>query len=137
MADIEQVFAGIGERLRTIPALKVHETWPDEITPPAAAIRLGGVTFDTTQSRGSDDLVVIVHLFTSRTMTTAGQAKLYGFMKGSGESSVKAAIEGDPTLNDTVMYTDVTEIREPGFAQFGEILYYGAEFVLNVAVSGL
>jgi hypothetical protein len=133
VATIDQIRAAIRTRLKTIPDLRVPDRVPDTIDPDAAVVRYAGTTFDTTMSRGSDDQTYIIQMFTSKA-SDRGQDALYEYCEGSGERSVKAAFEADPTLDDLVMHADVTEVREPGKAEPGGVDMYSAEIVVMVCV---
>jgi len=69
---------------------------------PAAIVGQLDITFDAALNRGLDTANCTVLLIVGRMSETAGQAKLDGYLAGSGSSSVKAAIEGDVTLSGAV-----------------------------------
>jgi hypothetical protein len=133
MATIDQIRAAIRTRLKTISDLRVPDRVPDTIDPDAAVVRYAGTTFDTTMSRGSDDQTYIIQVFTSKA-SDRGQDALYEYCEGSGDRSVKVAVEADPTLGDLVMHADVTEVREPGTAAPGSVDMYSVEIVVMVCV---
>lgn len=66
---------------------------PDDIDPPCIFPESVEVGFDKTFGRGTDEMTVKLRLLCARTDDRAGQHMIYGYMKGSGASSVKAAIE--------------------------------------------
>ena len=134
MATIDQIRAAIRTRLKTIPNLRVPERVPDTIDPDTAVVRYAGTTFDTTMSRGSDDQTYIVQVFTTRA-SDRGQDALYKYCDGSGDRSVKVAMEADPTLGGLVMDASVTEVREPGTAKPAEVVFYSVEIVITVSVA--
>lgn len=136
MADIEAIIEGIETRLKTISGLRTYSRIPDTIEPPAAAITFELCDFDSTMSRGSDDLTFLVHVFTSIADSRAGQKKLYGYIDGSGTTSVKAAIEGDADLGGLAMYTVVERAQNFGKVQVGEAEFYSVQFVVTVSVAG-
>jgi hypothetical protein len=133
VATISEIREAIGVRLKTIPNLRVPKRVPDTIDPDAAVVRYAGTTFDTTMSRGSDDQNYIVQVFTSKA-SDRGQDALLEYCDGSGERSIKAAMEGDPTLGGLVMHADVTEVREPGRVEVAKGEFYSVEIVVTVSV---
>jgi hypothetical protein len=137
MANIQAVRDGLETRLRTIPGLRVPDTVAGTINPPAAIITLGPITYDSSMSRGSDDVIFEVSLFSSLASDRVGEASVYAYVSGSGAQSVKAAIEGDARLGGAAMYAVVTEARAPGFAEYGGVEYYAVQFVISVSVDGL
>lgn len=136
MAAILPVFGGLKTRLETIPGLRVHQTVPGAIDPPAAVLSLESVIYDSSMSRGSDDLVFSADVFTSMASDRAGQELLFAFLDGSGAKSVKTAVEADPTLGGVAMYAEVAEAGGPRIASFGEIEYYNVQFRIVVSVAG-
>lgn len=93
---------GLKTRLQTISGLRVYDLIPDTVTPPAAVVGQLDFTFDINNARGLDqancDVLVIVQRLSER----VAQDKLDAFLAGSGAGSIKAAIEGDKTLNGAV-----------------------------------
>lgn len=136
MAEIAAVFEGLAARLETIEHLRVREELPGTIQPPTAVLSLEELTYDVAMARGSDDLEVHVHLFTSATSERAGQRALWAYLAGFGPKSVKAAVEADPTLGGAAMFAEVASVGDVGIAKIGDVPYYAARFVVNVAVAG-
>ena len=95
-------------RLSTISGLKTYDHIPDSVNVPAAVVGQLDITFDAAMNRGLDTANCTVLLIVGRMSETAGQAKLDGYLAGSGSSSVKAAIEGDVTLSGAVQTLRVT-----------------------------
>lgn len=137
MADLDSVIDGLNEALRSISGLHVYDNWPEEITPPAAAVQVEGGDYDTSMDDDSYDLQFVVHVWTSRTSNRAGLAKLWTYLRRTGDSSVKQALEADQTLGDVTEFVAARQFRTPGFATFGETLYYAGQVVVNVGAGGL
>jgi hypothetical protein len=92
--NIADVMDELGTALGTIPELRVFPYWADRVTPPAAVVAWPDpLTFDATMGRGLDRMtipvIVMVGAFNSRT-TRDAMAK---YLAGSGDMSVKQAIE--------------------------------------------
>jgi len=118
-----QVRDGLKTRLQTISGLRAYDLIPDTVTPPAAVVGQLDFTFDIDNARGLDqaqvDVLVIVQRFSER----SGQDLLDTYLSGSGNTSIKAAIEGDRTLGGTVNTLRVTG------AEAGTYESQGVEFL--------
>lgn len=137
MASVSQIRDGLRDRLKTISGLQTHSYVPSEITPPAAVVIPDTVGYDSTMARGSDDFVFVVQLVVSKVVDRVSQDRLDAYLAGSGSSSVKAAIEGEPTLGGVAHFARVAQARSYGTVQFGAITYLGAELVVQVTADGV
>jgi hypothetical protein len=139
MADekLKQVRDAIADRFSTIPGLTGLKTVPSAITPPAVAVEVERIDYDTTMSRGSDDVVFVATLFVSKASERASQDQLFAYLSGSGAKSVKAAFEADPTLGGLVFDASVAEARQPGTFAIGEIPYNGVQFVIPASMDSV
>lgn len=90
------------KRLATISGLKTYDYIPDSINVPAGVVGQLDMNFDTTLNRGLDSASCTVLLIVGRMSEQAAQAKLDGYLSGTGSTSIKAAVEGDPTLGGSV-----------------------------------
>ncbi len=128
---ISDVREGIKKNLSSIDGLRTYDQVPDVIVPPCVVVGQLDFTFDLNNARGLDqanlDVFVIVQRFSERT----GQDKLDKYLAGSGDSSIKAAIESDRTLGgacDTLRITSA----ESGTYQVGDIDYLSYRYRLTV-----
>jgi hypothetical protein len=125
---------GLIARLDTIEGLRVSSRVPDQITPPAAMVKLDSLPFDSTMNRGSDDMRFIARVFTSKA-SDRGEDALYDYLDGSGAESIKAAVEADPTLDGVAHFAVVVEAREIGVSQSPDgTQYYTVDFVIDVGI---
>jgi hypothetical protein len=111
MSDLRQ---GLAEALRAIPSLRVYELLPDNPNPPGVAISLDRVVYDSVFARGCDEYEFTVHLFVARGDDRSAQVRIEDYVAGSGPSSIKAAIEADPTLGGVAQTVRVSEARNIG-----------------------
>lgn len=81
---------------------RVFDYIPDQVPTPCAVVGNLTVTFDEAQNRGLDMAEVDVLVIVSRMNERGAQEKLDLYLAGTGESSVKAAIETDRTLDGSV-----------------------------------
>lgn len=133
MATIDEIRAAIGTALKTIPNLRVPDRITETIDPDAAHVRYSGTLYDSSISRGSDDLAFTIQVFTSKA-SDRGQDALYEYCDGSGARSIKAAIEADDTLGDVVNFAEVTEAKEPGRVTVGAADFYSVEIIVMVGI---
>lgn len=123
-------------KINTIDSLEVYDTMPSEVVLPAAIVYPSPGTFLTYQTMdGSADLDFIVIVLVSSAVDDLAQDELDSFLAGSGADSVKAAVETDPRLGNTVDFASVGSAQNYGLHEFGAAQYFGAEIVVSVGVS--
>lgn len=128
---ISDIRNGIKQNLSSIDGLRCYDLVPDVIVPPCVVVGQLDFTFDLNNARGLDqanlDVFVIVQRFSERT----GQDKLDTYLAGSGDNSIKAAIESDRTLGGACNTLRVTS-AESGTYQMGDIDYLSYRYRLTV-----
>ena len=128
---ISQIRDGIKKNLSSIDGLRTYDIVPDVIVPPCVVVGQLDFTFDLNNARGLDqanlDVFVIVQRFSER----AAQDKLDKYLAGSGDYSIKAAIESDRTLGGACDTLRVTT-AESGTYQMGDIDYLSYRYRLTV-----
>lgn len=92
-----------------ITGLRVYDTIPDNIIPPAAVIGQLSLDFDLVFARGADSATCDVMVITGRMSERAAQDYLDNLLQSTGNSSVKTKIEADQTLGGSV--TSVRVVR--------------------------
>lgn len=126
---------GIKNNLSDIDDLRCYDQVPDVIVPPCAIIGQLDFTFDLDNARGLDqanlDVFVIVQRFSER----AGIDRLDKYLAGSGDFSIKAAIESDKTLDGACDALRVTA-AESGTYQTGDIDYLSYRYRITVYGQG-
>ena len=132
---ISDIREGIKKNLSSIDGLRTYDLVPDVIVPPCVVVGQLDFTFDLNNARGLDqanlDVFVIVQRFSER----SGQDKLDKYLAGSGDSSIKAAIESDRTLGGACDTLRVTS-AESGTYQMGDIDYLSYRYRLTVFGQG-
>lgn len=132
---ISQIREGIKQNLSSIDGLRTYDQVPDVIVPPCVVVGQLDFTFDLNNARGLDqanlDVFVIVQRFSERT----GQDKLDKYLAGSGDFSIKTAIESDRTLGGACDTLRVTS-AESGTYQMGDIDYLSYRYRLTVYGQG-
>lgn len=128
---ISDVREGLKDNLGNIDGLRVYDQVPDVIVPPCAIVGQLDFTFDLNNSRGLDqanlDVFVIVQRFSER----SGLDKLDQYLAGSGDYSIKAAIESDRTLGGACDTLRVTS-AESGTYQMGDVDYLSYRYRVTI-----
>lgn len=133
MASLSSIRDGLKTRLETVTGLRAYDTIPDDINIPAGIVGAPeSIEFDTTYGRGVDRYTIPIRVYASQASERAGQDKLDGYLAGSGATSIKAAIEGDPTLGGAAHTTRVTQAKGYGVYEVAGVQYLGVEFLCEV-----
>ena len=132
MATMTNLRSGLATRLATISGLRTSATLPDQPQPPQAVVYPDRVAYDTAFGRGSDEYTFIVLVIVGRIAERSAQTSLDAYCNPSGGTSIKAAIEGDPTLGGNALDCRVTEMRGQSSLSLGDITYLTAEFQVTV-----
>jgi len=85
-----------------ISGLRVYDTVPDGLIPPALVIGQLSITWDLVMARGADSAEVDLILIAGRMSDRAAQDYLDSFLTASGANSIKTKIEADQTLGGSV-----------------------------------
>lgn len=100
MTTVFEIVGAIADQLRTLDGMTVYTEPPGVVTTPSIILSLGGIDYDTTMSRGSDDVTINTELFV--TAGPQGAENLYSYLDGQGPNSIKALFEEDSTLDGLV-----------------------------------
>jgi hypothetical protein len=85
-----------------ITGLRVYDTVPDGLIPPALVIGQLSITWDLVFARGADSAEVDLILIAGRMSDRAAQDYLDSFLTATGANSIKTKIEADQTLDGSV-----------------------------------
>lgn len=130
MALISELRTGISTNLATIPGLRASSTVPDNPNPPIAIVLPDGITFDDSFQRGMNTYTFTVMVIVGRADERTAQNRLDAYVSGTGNSSIKRAIEIDKTLGGKAFDTRVSELRNYGQINISEVIYLVAEFTV-------
>jgi hypothetical protein len=134
---VRDVMAELGEKLETIPGLRVYTYDVGKVAPPAALVGLpDDITFDATYGRGSDSLTIPVWVVVARVDALAATENLVEYLDGSGSKSVKAAVDSTTTNTYTECDTVTVVSAAVGAYTGGGVAMLGAEFTVTVTGSG-
>jgi hypothetical protein len=130
-----QIRKGLKANLESIKGMRVYELIPTPAVAPCAIVGQLNFTFDLANTRGLDqadlDVVVLVQRFSER----SGQNDLDKYLQGSGDYSIKAAIESDLTLGGACSTLRVTS-AEAGTYSSGDIEFLSYRYRLTVYGQG-
>ena len=131
MASNEAIREGIAARLETIPDLQVYPRPPGSIVVPAAVVRRRSTTFDVSFD-GLVDTGWGVTVFVSFANTDVATEELDAYLSQAGGSSIKAAIDSDPTLGGVVDYARVATAEGDRVLNYAGTDYLSVEFVIEI-----
>lgn len=92
-----------------ITGLRVYDTIPDGLVPPAAVIGQLSIDFDLTLVKGVESGSVDIMVIAGRMSERAAQDYLDNLLQSTGNSSVKTKVESDQTLGGAT--TSVRVVR--------------------------
>ena len=90
------------------------------------------IAYDQAMGRGSDEYTFVIIVIVGRIAERTAQNSLDAYCNPSGASSIKAAVESDPTLGGKAFDCRVTEMRGQSNLVIGDATYLTAEFVVSV-----
>ena len=115
MALLTSIRDGLKTNLETISGLTAYEYVPDWIEPPIALVApINSLNYDSTMARGADTYEIPVIVYISRIDAQLSQDSVDAYLASSGATSVKAAIESDPTLGGAAMSVRVISATDYG-----------------------
>ena len=137
MVSISAVRDGLAVRLQTISGIRVSDVVPDQpndhLDKPLAFIEPPAEIDYHASFSGTADLV-----FTITVMVPIGaglkraQDAIDPYLDTTGTTSIKAAIEGDKTLDGIVHDLTVRRAFDIGLLEWGDGMRYGAKFQVEI-----
>lgn len=85
-----------------ITGLRVYDTIPEHVVPPAAIVGNLTLEWDLVMKRGADTANLDITLIAGRMSDRAAQDYLDSLLTASGTNSIKTKIESDQTLGGSV-----------------------------------
>lgn len=130
MALVSELRDGLKANLATITGLRTADTVPDNPNPPIAIVLPQSVQYDNAFQHGMNTYNFSVLVIVQRPAERSAQNALDAFVSGTGNNSIKRAIESDKTLGGKAFDVRVTDLRNYGDVTIGEINYFSAEFIV-------
>lgn len=122
---------GLKKNLSTIKGLRCYDVIPDLPQPPAAVVGQLDFTFDLNNARGLDQANLDVYVLVQRHSERTAQDDLDKYLQGSGDYSIKAAIESDLTLGGACNTLRVTS-AESGTYTSGDLQFISYRYRITV-----
>lgn len=119
--DLDQLAEDLAGALGDIP-IRGYSEVPQQISPPVAIIGLGGGVFADSEDHATVQFGILVIL--SAANPGSAQKMIRDYCASTGNSSVKAAVEGADTTPDVM----VKGWDAPAVITLGNIDYLGVEF---------
>jgi hypothetical protein len=133
MADISAIASGLAAALAVIPKLRTQPEILDTVPVPCAVIGPPtSIEYDEAMARGADVYTFTIRVLVARASERSAQRALSGYASGSGATSIKAAVEADPTLGGAAQTVRVASANGIGVYAYGDVDYLGLEFTTEV-----
>jgi hypothetical protein len=122
-------------RLETIDGLRVYDTAPDAVVPPAVVIKPApGQLIDYNSATGVDDLRFTLILVVPRRDEGAAQDELDSYLARSGANSIYATISGLAVPGTD--FAEVMNASDYGGYTYANETFFGCKFLVVVGVEG-
>lgn len=122
---------GLKKNLQTIKGLRAYDIMPDLPQPPAAVVGQLDFTFDLNNARGLDQANLDVYVLVQRHSERSAQDNLDKYLQGSGDYSIKTAIESDLTLGGACNTLRVIS-AESGTYNAGDVEFISYRYRITV-----
>jgi hypothetical protein len=132
--NVADVMDEVATRLEALPGLRGRAVPGERATPPCAVTSYPeDITFDATYGRGMDTVTLPVLLVVGESIKRSTRDALAAYTAGSGERSVKAALDAPGWTS-----CDDVRVREVEFqpVKFNGVDFMGAWLVLEIMGRG-
>ena len=97
-ATVSQVADGLKARLATISGLRTFSYQPEQENPPFGYPQINRIDYHRAYAGGDVVMDWTIYVIVGRWLDRTAHAALDDYLSYSGSKSIRAAIEGDPTL---------------------------------------
>lgn len=133
MASIKTLRDGIKTRLATVSGIYCHDTIPDDVYPPAAIVGMPStLRYDFAFRSAVTKISFPIRLVVGRYTESESQDKLDDLCSADGASSIRNAIDTDPTLGGVAQSSRLVEARDFGVYTVAGVEYIGCEIEIEV-----
>ena len=109
MATVTQLRSGLNTRLKTISGTHCYPYEPDNPMTPALIVASYTADYDLVMGDGTNyEFEILVIL--GRQVDRSFQEQIDSYLQPSGSTSIKQAVEGDPTLGGVASYAAVRNV---------------------------
>ncbi len=119
-----------------VPGLRTAATVPGTVNPPVAVITPNPaalINYLEVMGSGLATWTMRVYIIVGTVSDRSAQAKLDGFLSPTGEASIPAAVNADPTLGGVVEYAVCTTAQRYGEIVYAGVSYLGCEILVDVS----
>lgn len=140
MADLTQIREAIAESLRSISDVQVSAYLLSNPTPPTLMVTPGEIDYHQALQDGMEMYTLRVQALVAHTGDIGPQQQLDGMLASTGNRSIKAAVELEPTLGGLV--DDLVVLKTKGYhlVHVGQgataQIYLGADLDVLVYTTG-
>ena len=133
MTNITGIRDGIEANLETITGLRGYSEIPENPSIPAAVVVLNNVNYDQAFQRGLTELTFTVTVIVGRFNARSTQQNLNDYASGSGDKSIKTAVQSDRTLGGNAVDVRVEQMTNIGAIDLNDgFNYLGMDFSVTV-----
>jgi len=131
-ATVSQVNAAIATALSAISGLQVFDYQPDTVYPPIAYPAVNSIEYHKAMQGGNIVYDMTVTIVCGRVNERVAQDQMDGYASYGGATSVRAALEADPSLGGVVDTSIVSRSASVGSMMQGEQNFLTLDFSLTV-----
>lgn len=128
---LTEITAGLAEALQAIPGLRVVAMPSDTVNPPEAVVDFPTTVLFDSMLGHVDAYTIRIRVYVGRSDERSARLALARFL-GSGDSSVKRAVEANPTLNGAAKNVAVLRAENVGYFDVAAVSYLGCDFICEV-----
>jgi hypothetical protein len=132
VATVSQIRTALAAQLaEQVDGLRAYATLPGQISPPAAVVRRRLTVYGTSfggPGFGTDDLTLSIAVFVGQEQWEV----LDGLLAPAGSTSIRAAVDADPTLGGLVDGAQVVRAEEEQLVEYAGVQYLSAALVVDV-----
>lgn len=129
--DLDAIRVAVARALKQVPGLTPHARYPGVINSPAAVVVRRETLYDTAFDIAATHTLA-VRLFVSFSNLPGSQELLDDYCAPSGDRSIRAAIDSDPTLCGLVDYCRIASAEDERVTPYAGLDYLTVDLVLEV-----
>lgn len=131
---LNDVRTALTDAVKGVGDIHAYDFWPERISTPAVFLGWPAVgTYDSTYSRGMDEMTVPLLIVIGKVEARNAARQLSEYVDGGGPRSVKAAVESAPkTAWDVARVASWTS----DVASVAGVRYLAVEFMINIYGKG-
>lgn len=132
VATVSQVSQALRTALQAVQGLRVVEYIPDSLNPPMATVGVDTVNYHGAFQGGNPTYLFTVSVVVARASDRIAQKRLDDYLSYDGANSIRAAIEADTSLCDTVQTCQVTSGGNITNINVQDVIYLAVDFNVEV-----